>query len=538
PSLQPTPAHLLRFALRGTTVANKPNPAPAMLPFRLKRVFNTDWSSDAAAPPTFWKQKQRMYQKATEERFLYGLMFKAQSVPHLQVFIQRHVYSEQGALLLQENGCTLLAIALEHCQRNNSYQEILVTLNAIIMRIENLGVEVRRSLRALAIHYSSLAFSAAAMRPHLKEFSKLDQTLKGKHSAALMNSLSFSLDALETPELQHEIESMRRLISPIHMTEVHESHHLDRLLHWNGFMESRRREVYMPLLAKLGMYELLDSVWERVKDDLLSERNLEPIYRCVFEMMKDGMTSKALVYLKQLSSMLGGKLPHISKVNYLSSLLDDEAMGEALPRLAGEEERLSILEAQLQTLERRLGICWEPEKSVHVGFSNPDCNTSENPLFDIDGETPGYDSSERLVADVMALGCSKSTQDLRHIANLLDDYEGQMVPISTPNEMLDFAWCIERSPIEICGTSTTLQNDLPQSLPVESLGLLRIRLDGNQISPAHQYPLRFIHLGRLLKRLKWQEPPECNRKNRIYDWEQTGYIVGWDRVHARFVLVY
>lgn len=520
-------------------MANRPNPKPALLPQRLRHVFNTDWSSDAAAPPAFWKQQQRMFDKATVDSFNYQLRFKIQKISHLQVFAQRYVYSKTGAILLQGHGCHRLAIALEHCQRYNSYQEILATLNAIIMRVQKLAVPVNRHLRALAIHYASLVFSAAAMKPHLEDFSILDRNVRGRYSAALMDSLCFAFDALDSPGSQEELASMRRLIGPLNECDELEPHSLHKLLFWNDFAAQRRREVSMPLLAKLGMDHLLDSVWEMVKGSVLTEQNLSPIYRCVIEMVKNGNSSKALEYMRQLSSMFGGSLPSISQEKNLNVLLDDQEIGEALPRLAGEKERLSILEDQIRMLEKRLGVYWDPEKSAHVGFSDPDCNATEQPLFDMDGESPGYDSSERLVAEVMALGCSKSMEDLGKIADLLDDQEGQMIPISTPNRGFEFAWYPERSPTELVGSPSTPQNDKPNPWPVACLGLKRIRLVGNQVSPAQQYPLCFIPLGRLFMRTKRNELPALNSKEDWqYKWGPTKYIIGWERFYGRFVLVY
>ncbi|KAH8428408.1 uncharacterized protein LDX57_006106 [Aspergillus melleus] len=509
----------------------------------LKAVFETDWSSDAASLPAFWSQQQRMYNTPTWERFVYGLRFKTQRVAHLQVFIQRHIYDEEGVELLQARACRLLAYALENCQRHNSYQEILAVLNAIIQRCHKLGAHVSKHLHALAIHYASLAFSADAMRPHVEEFARRDQKLKGRYSASLSTTSIFSLHSLESPDLQHDMESMRCLIGTTSSTEQLEPHNLHPRLFWGQDIPTHRQELYLPLLAELHMDALLDSVWETIKGNNLAKKNLWPIYLCVVYMVKRGKSSKAGVYLKEISDLFDGTLPNISKMKYLNILLEDEEIGKALPQLAGAQERLGILEAQLQVLERRLGIRWEPGESAHVGLSDPDCNATEKPLFDMDGDTPGYGSNERLVAEIMALGCSKSVEELGRIADLLDDHEGQLVPISTPNEKLEFAWSPERSPIKFSDTPPTLQTDFSKPYPVSSLGLLRIRLRDNQISPAPQYSARIIQLGRLLLRRRGQRrqqrQPGINEWIYVdYDWTPTDYIVGWDRVHARFVLVY
>ncbi|KAI9037883.1 uncharacterized protein KD926_011495 [Aspergillus affinis] len=471
-----------------------------------------------------------MYNTPTWEKFVYGLRHKTKRIPHLQVFIQRYIYDEKGIELLQKNGCFLLAIALKNCQYYHSYQEILAVLNAIILRIQKLGVQVTKHMHALAMYYAALAFSVPAMKPHVEVFADRTERLRARYSSTLVTTLTYALHALESPGLQHDIESMRCLIGLASNTEELEPQNLHSRLGWGQNHATSRQEVYLPFLAELRMDVLLDSVWETVKESGLSKKNLWPIYLCVVYMVKTGESSKACVYLKELSVLFDGTLPNISKMKHLPVLLEDPEIGESLMQLAGEQESLGILEAQLQIMEQRLGIRWEPEKSVHVGLSDTNCNATKQPLFNIYGEAPaGYDSYERLVAEIMTLGCSKSVEDLRKIADLLDNHDGKLVPISTPDPDSWFAWSPERLPMEFPGTPPTLQTDVSKPCPVSSLGLLRVRLLGNQISPAPQYPVRIIQLGRLFMR-----PLKSRRRN---TWTPTDYIVGWDRVHARFLLV-
>ncbi|GAB1210064.1 hypothetical protein APSETT445_008854 [Aspergillus pseudonomiae] len=230
-----------------------------------------------------------------------------------------------------------------------------------------------------------------------------------------------------------------------------------------------------------------------------------------------------------ISKCANGNLPGLSNFKGLRGLLAAERVAHAIPQLAGKEYP-SILEAQLEDMEKRLGVTWNRRKSVHTSISNPLYISSEQPLLTIDGDSAGYDSNMRLIAEIEALGCSKSMLELGRIANLLDEFEGDQIRVPIPYKdaaPYDFAWFPQRSPIELPNNTLPVGIDQFSVRPSSALGLLRVRPHSHGISLVSECCLHLMQLGYLVARPKSAQT-----------WEETGHIVTWDRAFGRFVAVF
>ncbi|KAA8648869.1 uncharacterized protein ATNIH1004_004755 [Aspergillus tanneri] len=529
PHHKPQPVQLLRFALTENTRKSPNNESGLSLHF--KELFSENWPLNASPPPPLWSLQQnvtRAYKGIPKP--------KAEDLGNLRHYIMKNVNGREEGEYLQANRCRNLAKALELCQRHHTYQQILSTINGLIARLLKQNVPLSRHLFVLGMYYSSMAFSETALSRHLQGYISVSRDLLDLESSiSLVNNLLFSLQSLESGLLPLDTRLMCNLITGEGASEEQPSKSLHSILYWaNPDNAVSHIGLYLTLLATLRSDELLQQLWNKTLEKLSQNspaHDLESVYSCVVALVNVGDSSKALAYLLQLSNRLGRVLPGISKFEGLNTLLEDQSIGEQLPLLAGQEEWLNIVDVQLERIEGRLGICWQPKKSLHSDISDSDCIVTENPLFDINGESTGYDSSDRLVAEIKALGGSKSAGDLGKIADLLDDQEGCLVPIvppSTKKTSLEFSWYPKRCAIKFSNTSA-LQTDVSKTCP--DLGLFRARLGRSKISPATQYPLRAIQLGYLLMR-------DQSFKGKPYGWEETDYIVAWDRDAGQFILVY
>ncbi|OOO09803.1 hypothetical protein OAory_01056110 [Aspergillus oryzae] len=397
-----------------------------------------------------------------------------------------------------------LAQALKRCQRSDSYGEILSAINGILMRLEKLRAPVSPSLFVLGMYYSCLAFSASALKRYLEGYISLRPPRLDLDSCTpLVDALLVSLQLLPFQEPGYDSK-----------------HNLHSIMCWADYRDSTHSVgPYLSLLARLQSDRTLQDIWDRMTKRLRPEspHTFHSAYGCVKALVDVGNHRKAVTYLRQISKCANGNLPSLSDFEGLKGLLAAERVAYAIPQLAGKEYP-SILEAQLEDMEKRLGITWNRRKSVHTSISNPLYISSNQPILTVDGDSAGYGSNMRLVAEIEALGCSKSMLELGKVANLLDEFEGDYIRIFIPNEdaaPYDFAWFPQRSPIELPNDSLLVGIDRNEAWSPSTLGLLR--------------------LGYLVARPKSAQGAFLEAAQ---SWEETGHIVTWDRAFGRFIVVF
>ncbi|KAF7590435.1 hypothetical protein BBP40_002839 [Aspergillus hancockii] len=540
--LQPTPSQLLRFALTGSTQPVQNGSYTSGLEQHFKELFSEQWPLNTTPPPPLWSSLQQKTTGPDREVFLGGLKHDVRSLRDLHLLIERNVNEDRGAALLQIEDCRILAQALECCQPQHSYGEILSTINAITTRLERLRVPVSHSLYALGMYYACLVFSASALKRHLDGYLAVgNQQLDMKSSTSLVDALLESFQVLPFQETGHDISKMLNIVTGESTVGNRSEHNLHRIMCWADHRSSTQPiDQYLTLLAKLRSDSLLQELWDRRMKTIPCDspaHTFQSAYDCVKALIDVGHHERAIAYLRQISKCAHGNLPGLSKFRNLRTLLGDEAVVEVLPQLAGEEYP-SILEAQLKNMEKRLGITWNPRKSVHTSISDPHRISSQEPLLTIDGDCAGYDSTARLVAEIEALGCSKSIVDLGKIANLLDEHEGDQVLVSLSpmeSEYYEFSWVLRRSSIEFSNAPSHVETDRFKHWSPSTLGLLCVRPNSNGISLVANRSLHLIQLGYLVATPKL--PHETGVEG-TQNWEDTGYIVTWDRVFGRFLIVF
>ncbi|KAB8279327.1 hypothetical protein BDV30DRAFT_202544 [Aspergillus minisclerotigenes] len=539
---KPTPSQLLRFALTGSTQPVQNGVLPKTSQDRhLEELFSEQWPLNTSPPPPLWSSLQQRTAAPCKTEVLRGMEKDIQNLNHLRSLIERNVNDPLGGMILQTGHCRFLAQALKRCQRSDSYGEILSAINGILMRLEKLRAPVSPSLFVLGMYYSCLAFSASALKRYLEGYISLRPPRLDLDSCApLVDALLVSLQLLPFQEPGYDSSEMRSVVTGESADGCFSEHNLHSIMCWADYRDSTHSVgPYLSLLARLQSDRTLQDIWDRMTKRLRPEspHTFHSAYGCVKALVDVGNHRKAVTYLRQISKCANGNLPSLSDFEGLKGLLAAERVAHAIPQLAGKEYP-SILEAQLEDMEKRLGITWNRRKSVHTSISDPLYISSNQPILTVDGDSAGYGSNMRLIAEIEALGCSKSMLELGRVANLLDEFEGDHIRVFIPNEdaaPYDFAWFPQRSPIELPNDSLSVGIDRNEAWSPSTLGLLRVRPHRHGVSLVTENCLHLMQLGYLVARPKSAQGPFLEAAQ---SWEETGHIVTWDRAFGRFIVVF
>ncbi|GFF37521.1 hypothetical protein IFM46972_05249 [Aspergillus udagawae] len=536
PNHEPTPSQILRYALTGTTKTLRQDVSKQDLDDHLNDVFSGEWPL-TTLPPPLWSSLRPKTASTDKEVFFKGLKHDVRNLRHLQIFIERHINGYGACVLLQADHCKFLAQALERCQRHHSAAEILVAINALLSRLQRLQAPLHRNLQMLGIYYACLSYSTAAIERHLRDLLAVRHRRLGlRPSVALVDALYMSIRSFELQGDHPDTCSMLERVTGESGVDDASEVTLHTILFWalpGKPMASIER--YFRLLVKLKSRRLLDSVWGGVLKHLSAkpaDHKFHTAYSCIMALIVEGDVAMATTYLEEISKRADNTLPYISEFKNLSVLLANQEICELLSRLSGEDEYLKILEVQLEHMERRLGINWLPEKSLHTSISDLSYNATGHPLLTMDGDSTGYESSERLIAEMQALGCSGSFSDLTRLANCLDEYGGEQIPVvqsSTEDTPLELAWVPQRCPVDVLDSSEVRPAEHTTTSP-SSLGLLRLDPENAGLSPTDTRSLHLMQLGYLI--IKPKAPSS------EHEWRESGHIVALDRTSGQLFAVF
>lgn len=538
-SLRVTQSELLQFALTGSKPPIKDGRPGLHRDQYFNELFLEEWPFPADSQPSLGS----VVQGKTETTGIDGMpgdpKGDAELLRNLQIYIEKNVNDRRQCALLQDDQCVPLMRVLSLCQEHNSYGEILMFINAAINRVERLRAPVSEDLRFLGMYYACLAFSAPALKHHLDNFGRgCSRHLAPKKSVLLVRALGATLQGLAFQRSELDSSAMLSVVTGENGFTDPSRQSLHGIMCWDDLEKgSEDIGLYLTLLARLRSDSLLRQIWKQTleKMNASSFHGFESTYGFVKTFVDTGKPQDAITYLRQISESSNGALPDISKFHGLSGLLADGDVLQVLPELAGPEEYLRMLETQIRDMESRLGIRWRPEKSHHTDISDPSTIFTNQPLLTIDGESSGYESAQRLIAEIHAFGCSKSTADLGRIATFLDEHDGEPIPVCVSCEddhPLGFGWFPQRSPVEWSSQSLPLSTDMSRPWSPLTLGLVRARLSSGGPPLAKERFLYLIQLGYLAARPKRAPPGDSP------SWKETGHIVAWDRVSGQFLMVH
>ncbi|EAW25138.1 uncharacterized protein NFIA_106260 [Aspergillus fischeri NRRL 181] len=539
PNHEPTPSQILRYALTGTTKLSRQDVSKQDLDDHLNDVFLGEWRL-STLPPPLWSSLRPKAAGLDRDVFFKGLEHDVRNLRHLQIFIERHFNGHGPCVLLQvEEGCKPLAQALERCQQHHSAAEILVAINALVSRLQRMQMDLPRKLHLLGMYYACLSYSTAALERHLRGSLAISPTrFSWASSVPLVDALYMSIRSFELQGDHPDTGSMLKQVTGEPGADDASAVTLHSILFWAGRKNSKRTTLigrYFRLLVKLKSRELLHRVWRKVVSLLwarAADRRFCDAYSCITALVVEGDVARATTYLEQISKRCGNALPHISGFKGLSVLLANQEVCESLSRLCGEDEYLKILEFHLEHMEKRLGIKWLPERSLHTSISDLSYNATGQPLLTMDGDSTGYESSERLIAEMHALGCSGSLSDLTRLANCLDEHGGEHIPVvqsSAENTPLELAWVPQRCPVDVLNSSEVRSGEHTTNSP-SSLGLIRLDPENAGLSSTDTRSLHLIQLGYLIIKPK---APSAE-----HEWRESGHIVALDRASGQLFAVF
>ncbi|KAJ9216544.1 hypothetical protein DTO166G4_1760 [Paecilomyces variotii] len=181
----------------------------------------------------------------------------------------------------------------------------------------------------------------------------------------------------------------------------------------------------------------------------------------------------------------------------------------------------------------RLGLEWHNAQSCHSMIDDSLHPIGSQPFLTVDGDHVGLHTTQRFVEEIRALGCSNSSSDLGRIAELLDEHEGEDIPLCTQHMGSwdnQFAWMPQRSPIEFSHCLSAPGHNTRIPWDPASLGLVCARLDCQGKPMADEHTLHLLQLGYLCMR------PASDIEQS--EWTSSGHIVAWDRVNGGFVAIF
>ncbi|PYH40749.1 uncharacterized protein BP01DRAFT_329224 [Aspergillus saccharolyticus JOP 1030-1] len=535
PYFESTASQLLRFALTGTTRRPEYDVSESSLDLHLLQSLQNKWPASSLPAPflaTLLRDPDRHVPMPSrlDTRQIRGLS-------DLQVFIDNNVVDRRGCRVLQSQQCVPLARALQHCQRQNHFGEVLSAINGIVTRVERIDGRCSQRLYVLGMYYSALALSASGLRRYLQGYLAVNsEPLSPTESALLVHAILDSLEYLEFCEDHQSLSAITGLVTGENQPNNNRLHdilywakpkHLDE---WIG--------SYFTLLVRLRCETLQESVWAHLIENLSPESHeshLRAAYKCVEIAIKMGDMQRAMTFLRLISEHANRSLRHISKVKTLCWFLPADEF-QTVP--LGGEEHIEILHQILSDMEARLGIQWQPHLLKHSSASDPLVINNDQPILTMDGSSVGYDSIERLRATIYSFGCSKSRADLGQIADCLNDHDGSLISVSVACDAdtdSEYAWCPQLSPFEVSDSISPIDVDFSRPWAPSTLGLLRVSLNNDGQCSAGNRSLHLMQLGFLVARRKSYQ--EQSRHN-AHDWEKTGHIFAWDRFHGHFVAVF
>lgn len=523
----PVQSELLRFAL--TRKIHTENPE---LNFEklFRDLFLEQWPFNSAPAP-LWTTNPG------DPSSTKAALNRAEHLHSLQHFIERELADTTVGDDFMTRYGNEFRRAIKSCERHHTYGDILSFINGVDTRLKRLGSRMHVDFHSLGIYYACLTLSECSLDYHIRCYlAAADSPIKKlseEESLSLVKGLLSSLQAVSFQDPTRDTSNLLRLINGESQPDASNLH---QILHWSrDDAKMSQVEDYLALLAQTGDTTIRRLMWEKyLRSDESELTSFHSGYVYAASMVRAGKSDDSLAALRTLSKRAGNNLPCISEFEDLNDLLGNDAINEELCQLVSEEEYAKILYAQISEVEKRLGL--RVDDQIRKGIS--DTSAGEQPLITIDGDSSGFESPERLVAEIKALGCSKYAADLNNIGDLLDEFEGSFIPTcvpSWPGSDAEFYWAPQRSSVGLHKPPCQKVDGFPDASLLDS-GLVKVTPGHNQTSYAFGQTLHLMQLGYLL--VKRQPPTFGGHVDASPQLEETGYLVTWDRASRRFLIVF
>ncbi|KAL4886938.1 hypothetical protein BJY04DRAFT_176865 [Aspergillus karnatakaensis] len=533
----PTQSQLLRFALAKDTHQLHAHGGPVSL--NLREIFLGEWP----VTPLWALSYGNDHFVIPEAR--HKALSRITSIEDMERYIWLRMLSHRdNCSIFHPTEHLLISEAFRKCEEQNTRADILAFINGIAVKLKNFESSDRDFIHYLGMFYAVNVSSSPALEYHLRGFSG-EKPLGVAKSNSIVRELLRSLHSLSFEESARDARKLLRLINGRAGSDDAPSLH--KVLCWSqrslGAETRPTTPEYLSLLVHARADTLRQGMWDDLisylvgQTGLLDRRLFHATYLYAGTLINAGQPAEALSVLKVLSKALGDKLPYLSRFKQLDIFLQDDKICGELPYLAGENEYMKILSSHLHSIERRLGLEWQPVQELHSAMSSQSVIASGQPLFTMDGASTGYEGPERLVEEVRTHGCSKLSADISKIVNLLDEYEGELIPVSVDVSLdTEFYWAPQRSPVKLrARSSSPAKTDVKRNEVLADLGLVKVTTSRDEGLVASECSLHLIQLGYLLQK---ESRALGSDTKELAGLKELGYMVTWDRVHGRFLLVY
>ncbi|KAF7715140.1 Uncharacterized protein PECH_007448 [Penicillium ucsense] len=543
PTGDPSPAQLLRAIFTGPDPRNNGSTHDFVHRHKILSLIDAEWIS-GSPPPALWAALKGVHPTTRKEEVM--RIYSVNDVSSLRSIAERLLVDEYAAKLLHKHFAA--SRVMERCEERSSYSELVSLLSDIHHRLARLKLPPLNP--TLGLRYAALDLNMPAFQGFLHIRQKIDgPPLQFSNSGSIIKAL---LETIESTLFERPNYDTRFVLSCLTSEAVHDlpaSLKLHEVLHASLDQDRGTWSTYLCLLARLHSRDALYSSWGQylsgyVKDNEIS---CHQAYSIIISLIKARRSEEAALFLEQIAQRSGDTLPYFSTFRGMSALLNDAVIREAIPDLAQGREYETLLEKCLWDMEAQLGIRWEKGhkqsgEKVHVSFT-PDSAWKifeDQPLITLDGESAGYDDPMRIRAEISSLGCSRSSRDLQRIVDGLHDQDGcpQDVTVQPYDSRgadllrgmsgsIEFQWNPEHAPVEFsdsfCATPTLQSFQITPA----TLGLLRARAVADGVPQNNNKCLHLLQLGSLHMRTSHQDP-----------WEQSGYVVAWDRQFGDMIALY
>lgn len=521
PSSQPSKAQLLRFALTGTTCSGLGDRLDKKLDERLTSQF----------------QKNRLPKRSNAGNHLSPSLPKlprGHGLSSLHADVETFINSEKsGAHLLKS--IQSLENALSQCRTKVEGEDLLMTINGLLARLNRLGIKDTHQLLLLGMSYAAEDFAPGSLAFYIRNYS-----MGGYGSfprfigVSLVNSLSNGLKRRSWEDPNFDKSAMLRVVTGPG-NEHAGSGTLHSLLDISGFRENELLPKYIRLLGELNGEKMVSNLWCEIQTELESGQTpviIESAVVSIEAFLMLGIPDRALE-AANLASKYIDLNEHLSVLTW-KLLLEHDSQG-LLRTMIAPGTTAAMLQRDLRSLELVLGATWFNDGTGH--HYHPLGIEEISSGYQLRDNLSGYMSSVNFmhqIRDAMQTnGCSRSLNSLSIIVDLLNEYEGGDVPLKIKllenSDTLEYAWFPSCSPIEFIGNRPSLGRDIDQALSPASLGLLSVHVDGNGVPIRSLGNVSLMQLGYIGVRASTTNTDGEISGASSERWRCTGHIIAWDR---------
>lgn len=538
-------SQVLRFALTGTTQV----PGAENYNEDVDKFLTTSFSYpllDFVFDPT-------SFQKENNDLQLKPLRRSLSQYPN-EIFVgARNVWQIQTALdVFLSSGLkdknlkpvwARLQKALDTCEGHEKFKDILVILCGVVGRLENRKDIDIENLLLLGMKYASRCNAVSPLVWFLGVHRKRGYPLlTGSTAGDIIRNFDTNVQLMCWENPVANLDAIKEAITGLKgdgtLTAGQQS--LVSSINWRaGDSVAELVVEYSKLLTLLGSTSHLMHLWRELRGGLKSKATGQPFQEAavalINSLLDTGQTESAVALSKELSSFV--RLDTVFSLSQLKYLVAHD-FGGNLSEAIGKKSIQDILDQELLSIEKRLGVVWSGGENGRHSTANEiefwSHYRNEAQPDSHEGVDQEHATAHSIIEAVTQHGSSKSNSELSMVVDLLNDNDGVEIPLGSRQEKgrtTEYAWFPQSSPIEFSPEVSFHHNMASQKSP-NSLGLLRTRLQPSPGKLERKLIRHMIQLGYIGVRNATPATPESEK------WENTGHILAWDRTERQFVVFY